>query len=69
MLQQMGITPDRTIHEKKPSLRTVAIMVIAGVRMRRGAEKWAKSKKIHERLVTTVEAMRGKARKSIGYKA
>jgi Pericentrin-AKAP-450 domain of centrosomal targeting protein len=67
MLQQMGITPDRTIHEKKPSLRTVAIMVRAGVRMRRGAEQWAKSRKIHERLVATLEVMRRKSRKSSAF--
>jgi len=58
MLQQMGITPDRTIHEKKPTLRTVAFMIMASVRMKRGAEKWAKSRKIHERLVTSLEVMK-----------
>jgi hypothetical protein len=67
MLQQMGITPDRTIREKRPSFREVAIMVRATVRMKRGAEQWAKSRSIHERLVTSVEAMRRKSRKSLGY--
>ena len=64
MLQQMGITPNRTIHDKKPTLRIVAMMVLAGVRMKRGAEKWAKSKKIHERLVTSLEIMRRKQKKN-----
>jgi hypothetical protein len=67
MLQQMGITPDRTVHEKRPSFKEVAIMVRATVRMKRGAEQWAKSRKIHERLVTSLEVMRRKSRKSVGY--
>lgn len=67
MLQQMGITPDRTIHKEKPTLRIVAIMVRAGIRMKRGAEQWAKSRKIHERLISTLEVMRRKSRKSSGF--
>jgi hypothetical protein len=57
----MGITPDRTLpQEKRPTLRTVALMVRAGVRMKRGAEEWAKSKKIQERLLGSLESMRRK---------
>jgi hypothetical protein len=67
LLQQMGITPDRSIHVKKPSFRTVAIMVRAGVRMKRGAEQWAKSRQLHEKLVTKLEVMRRKTRKSSGF--
>jgi hypothetical protein len=63
MLEQMGITPDKTTSAKRPSLRTVFIMVRAGVRMKRGAEHWAKSRKIHERLVSTLEVMRRKQKK------
>jgi hypothetical protein len=63
MLEQMGITPDKAISAKRPSLRTVFIMVRAGVRMKRGAEQWAKSRKIHERLVSTLEVMRRKQKK------
>jgi hypothetical protein len=50
---------------KKPSFRTIAIMVRAGVRMKRGAEQWAKSRQIHEKLVTKLEVMRRKTRKSV----
>jgi hypothetical protein len=64
MLQQMGIKPDRTIVEKTPSLRTVAFMVVATIRMRRGAAQWAKSRKVHDRLVAGLEVMKRKARKA-----
>jgi hypothetical protein len=64
MLGQMGITPDRTIVEEKPTLRTVAFMIMATVRMKRGAAQWAKSRKVHERLVASLEVMKRKARKS-----
>jgi len=64
ILKQMGITPDQTFHEKKRSLRSVAFMVMASVRMKKGAEQWAKSRKVHEKLVTSLEVMRRKTRKS-----
>jgi hypothetical protein len=63
----MGITPDRTIHVKKPSFRTVAIMVRACVRMKRGAEQWAKSRQIHEKIVNKLEVMKRKSKKSSGF--
>lgn len=54
------------MHEKKRSLRAVALMVMAGVRMKRDAEKWAKSRKVHDRLVSTLTTMKRKTRKSGG---
>jgi len=36
----------------------VGWMVIACVRMKRGAEAWAKSRKVHERIVGKFEGMR-----------
>ncbi|KFY73851.1 hypothetical protein V499_06082 [Pseudogymnoascus sp. VKM F-103] len=58
ILAQMGITPDRTVLPPRPSLRRVGWMVIACVRMKRGAEAWAKSRKVHERIVGKFEGMR-----------
>ncbi|OBT63344.1 hypothetical protein VE03_07246 [Pseudogymnoascus sp. 23342-1-I1] len=58
ILAQMGITPDRTTLPPRPSLRRVGWMVIACVRMKRGAEAWAKSRKVHERIVGKFEGMR-----------
>ena len=54
----MGITPDRTTLPPRPSLRRIGWMVIACVRMKRGAEAWAKSRKVHERIVGKFEGMR-----------
>jgi hypothetical protein len=58
MLQQMGISPDQTIIEKRPTIRTVALMIMAASRMKKGAKEWAKSRKLHERLVERVEVMK-----------
>ncbi|KAI9731472.1 MAG: hypothetical protein M1818_007862 [Claussenomyces sp. TS43310] len=67
LLRQMGIKPDPALYRTdrrvadgtaKPTLRTLAIMVRASVRMRRGAERWAAQRKVHERLLQGFEAMR-----------
>jgi Pericentrin-AKAP-450 domain of centrosomal targeting protein len=60
-LQSTGVQlPPRLAREKKPTLKAVAIMVRATIRMRKGAEQWAKSKKIHEALMAKVESMQRK---------
>ncbi|RQM07594.1 hypothetical protein DH86_00002040, partial [Scytalidium sp. 3C] len=69
LLQQMGITPDTTFHQRRRSLRSVVFMITATVRMRKGAENWAKSRKIHEKLVSSLEVMRRKSRRSLGASA
>lgn len=50
--------PPRPVKEKKTTLKTVALMVRATIRMKKGAEQWAKSKKIHEALLAKVEFMK-----------
>jgi hypothetical protein len=54
----MGITPDRSTYPARPSLKRAALLVLACVRMRRGAEAWAKSRRIHERIVGKLDSMR-----------
>ena len=54
----MGITPDTTLRPEKPSLKRVGLAVLATIRMRRGAEAWAKSRKIHDRLAGKVKEMK-----------
>jgi hypothetical protein len=39
-------------------------MIMAGVRMRKGAEEWRKSRKIHERIVGKLEGMKRGAAKN-----
>ncbi|RFU32522.1 hypothetical protein B7463_g3805, partial [Scytalidium lignicola] len=64
LLQQMGITPDATFHERRRSLRSVAFMVMATVRMKKGVERWVKSRKIHEKLVSSLEVMKRRSKRS-----
>ena len=54
----MGITPDTTIPFTRPSLKRVGLAVLATIRMKRGAEQWAKSRKIHDKLAGKVAEMR-----------
>jgi hypothetical protein len=62
LLQSAGVQlparPTATEEKKRPTLKAVALMVRATVRMRTGAEQWAKSRKIHDALVAKVESMR-----------
>jgi hypothetical protein len=58
LLAQMGITPDRTVMPKPPTIKKAGLVVIAMLRMKRGAAQWAKSRRIHERIVGKLEGMR-----------
>jgi hypothetical protein len=59
--------PERPKPVKKATFRQVAIMIRATIRMKKGAEQWAKSRKIHDSILAKVESMKQKgARKSIG---
>ena len=64
MLEKMGVTPDKSIREKKPTLRAVGIMVLASVRMRRLQTEWAGQKKIQASLAKKVEEMRRESGKN-----
>lgn len=67
LLEDIGITPDATIREKKPSLRVIGFAVIASLRMQKMREAWAGNKKVQEALVKKFEGMRrGKGRTSLG---
>jgi hypothetical protein len=67
LLEDIGITPDATIREKRPTLRTVGFAVIASLRMQKMREAWAGNKKLQDALIKKFEAMkRGKGRSSIG---
>jgi len=58
MLEEMGITPDHAVREKKPTLRTVGLAVMATVRMQKMQAAWAENKKVHESLVKKLESMK-----------
>jgi hypothetical protein len=54
----MGITPDVTVHERRPKLKSAALAVIAGIRMQKLSEGWAQNRKIHDQLKQKLESMR-----------
>ena len=58
LLQDIGIEPDISIREKKHSLKTVGLSVIACVRMRKVREAWAGSKALEESLLRKLDGMR-----------
>lgn len=60
LLEEMGISPDVSFREKKPQLKTVGLMVLASVRMKRLAEGWAKNQEVHRALVKKLEGMKGR---------
>lgn len=64
MLEEMGITPDLTIRQRKPTLKSVGLMVIATVRMQKMQQAWAGNKKLHEALMKKLEGMRRKQGKT-----
>jgi hypothetical protein len=43
----MGITPDITVHDRRPKLKSAALAVIAALRMQKLSEGWAQNRKIH----------------------
>lgn len=60
MLEEMGITPDVTVREKRPSLRAAGLAVVATIRMRKMQQAWAGNKKLHESLLRKLESMKTK---------
>lgn len=58
LLEEMGITPDISIRETKPSLRTVGLAVMACVRMQKLQQAWAGNKQLHESLLKKLEGMK-----------
>lgn len=62
----MGITPDITIHDRRPKLKSAAIAVIAALRMQKLADGWAQNKKIHEQLKAKLEGMKRNSGRGMG---
>ena len=54
----MGITPSRSIRDRRPSIKTVGLMVVFMARARKLAAAWAEKKKVQEQLALKVEGMR-----------
>lgn len=65
LLEDMGITPDHSVREKKRSLKTVGWAVVACLRMKNMQEAWAGNQRLQESLVRKLEAMRGRSGKTV----
>jgi hypothetical protein len=62
----MGITPDITIRQARPSLKSAALVFIAAIRMQKLADGWAQNRKISEQLKAKLEGMRRSSGKAAG---
>jgi hypothetical protein len=62
----MGITPDITVHQRRPTLKSAALAVIAAIRMQRLADAWSQNRKIHEQLKAKLEGMRRSSGRGLG---
>ncbi|RPB25465.1 hypothetical protein L211DRAFT_836189 [Terfezia boudieri ATCC MYA-4762] len=58
MIEQMGIFPDRTIREKRPTLRAVAKAVMAAIRIKKRKQGWDTNKEMQVQLTKTLEKQR-----------
>jgi hypothetical protein len=65
MIEEMGISPDRSIRERRPRVRSVVWLVLACVRMKKMQQEWAGSKKLHASLARTMEQVRRRSRRGI----
>ena len=60
MIEQMGIYPDKSIREKRPTLKAVANTVIAALRMKKRKEIWEVNKDMNIQLALVLERQRKK---------
>jgi hypothetical protein len=65
----MGITPDITVHQRRPTLKSAALVLIAAIRMQRLADGWAQNRKISEQLKAKLEGMRRSSGRGVGASA
>jgi hypothetical protein len=61
-LLSAGVTLPPREPEKKKTLRTVAHMVRATIRMKKFATDWAESKKLHDRIKAKIEEQKARSR-------
>lgn len=54
----MGVVPEPSVHEKKHTLKTVALGVLAMVKMKKRQEGWQESKELQEKLLRKLSVMR-----------
>ena len=60
------MTPDRKIREKRPSLKAVGLMIVAGVRLERLRNEWSAQRKLQANLTKKAAQVKRSSRKSSG---
>jgi len=65
MIEQMGIYPDRTVREKRPTLRAVAKAVVAAIRIKKRKDGWEVNKEMQAQLAKTLEKQRRRGSGSV----
>lgn len=63
MLEEMGVTPDSKIREKKPSLKAAGLMILAVIKMRKMRTEWAGHKRLQASLARIAEQVRRHSKK------
>ena len=58
MFRKMGIHAAVPVQEKKRSLRSTALAIIAGIRMQKRQQAWAENDKLREKLLSKAESMK-----------
>lgn len=60
LLSEIGVTPDRrpSAPRKRPTIRIVSLMIIAGVRMKKMQKQWAAQKTVQAQLGKKLESLR-----------
>lgn len=59
LLEDMGITPGPATRQKRVSLKSVALGVIATIRMQKKSAAWAGHRRVQESLLKKLEGMKG----------
>ncbi|KIV99886.1 uncharacterized protein PV09_08550 [Verruconis gallopava] len=58
LLEDMGIKPSLSVQERRPTLKTVGLMIMFTARVKRLAGQWNEKKKMQEQLAAKLEGMR-----------
>ncbi len=60
LLSEIGVTPDRrsSAPQKRPTIRIVSLMIIAGIRMSKMQKEWAVHKKVQAQIAKKMESLR-----------
>ena len=66
MLEEMGVTPDRRTREKRPSLKAVGLMIVAGVRLKRLKNEWSVQRKLQATLTKKAAQVKRGSKKNSG---